>query len=157
MKTLFEILPQVGRLDWIGLRPERMGNLQAVTEAVVIAERGLQGDHKVSGRAGSKRQVTLIQSEHLVAVAGLLHRDRVAPELARRNLAVSGINLLALKGKQFQVGTVLFEFSGPCEPCSRMEFILGPGGFNAMRGHGGITAKVIEGGTIRLGDEVRIA
>ena len=60
-KSLFEILPQVGRLEWIGLRPERMGDPQAVTEAVVVAERGLQGDHKVTGRAGSKRQVTLIQ------------------------------------------------------------------------------------------------
>ncbi len=156
-KTLFEILPQVGRLEWIGLRPERLGELRAVTEVVVVAERGLQGDHKVTGRAGSKRQVTLIQYEHLVAVAGMLHRDRVAPELARRNLVVSGINLLALKGKHFRVGQALFEFSGPCEPCSRMEYNLGPGGFNAMRGHGGITAKVIEGGPIHCGDEVRIA
>lgn len=155
MKTLFEVLPQVGRLEWIGLRPDRMGKLHCVTEATVIAERGLQGDHKSTGRAGSKRQVTLIQQEHLVAVAGMLHRDRVGPEQVRRNLVVSGINLLALKGKQFRLGEVLLEFSGPCEPCSRMEDNLGAGGFNAMRGHGGITAKVIEGGTIRIGDEVR--
>ncbi len=157
LQTLFDILPQVGRLEWIGLRPERMSGLQSVSEATVIAERGLQGDHKVTGRAGSKRQVTLIQHEHLIAVAGLLHRDRVPPELTRRNLVVSGINLLALKGKRFRVGEVLLEFSGPCEPCSRMETNLGPGGFNAMRGHGGITAKVIQGGTIRVGDNVRTA
>ena len=156
LQTLFDILPQVGRLEWIGLRPERMADLQSVSEAVVIADRGLHGDHKVTGRAGSKRQVTLIQYEHLLAVAGLLHRERVPPDVVRRNLVVSGINLLALKGKSFRVGEVLLEFSGPCEPCSRMEWVLGPGGFNAMRGHGGITAKVIEGGTIRVGDDVRI-
>lgn len=155
MKDLFEVLPQVGRLEWIGLRPERMGELLSVTEATVIAERGLQGDHKSTGRPGTERQVTLIQREHLEAVAGMLHRDRVGPEQVRRNLVVSGINLLALKGKPFRVGEVLLEYSGPCEPCARMEYNLGPGGFNAMRGHGGITAKVIEGGLIRIGDEVR--
>lgn len=155
LRTLFEILPQVGRLCWIGLRPARLGPISVVTEAEIVAERGLLGDHRFNGRRGSKRQVTLIQAEHLVALAGLLHRGEVPPELVRRNLVVSGINLLALKGKQFQVGDVLLEFSGPCEPCSRMESVLGPGGYNAMRGHGGITAKVIEGGIIRIGDAVR--
>lgn len=131
-----------------------MGELVSVEEATLVAERGIQGDHKVTGRAGTKRQVTLIQQEHLTAVAGMLHRDEVSPGQTRRNIVVSGINLLALKGKQFRIGQALLEFSGPCEPCSRMEQNLGPGGFNAMRGHGGITAKVIEGGTIRVRDAV---
>lgn len=155
IQTLFNILPQVGRVEWIGVRPERMAELIAVEEATLVEGRGIQGDHKVTGRVGTKRQVTLIQHEHLIAVAGMLHRDEVSPKQTRRNIVVSGINLLALKGKQFRIGTALLEFSGPCEPCSRMEANLGPGGFNAMRGHGGITAKVIEGGVIRLGHELR--
>ena len=155
LQTLFDVLPQVGRIEWIGLRPERMGELVSVEEATLVAERGIQRDHKVTGRARTKRQVTLIQQEHLTAVAGMLHRDEVSPGQTRRNIVVSGINLLALKGKQFRIGQALLEFSGPCEPCSRMEQNLGPGGFNAMRGHGGITAKVIKGATIRVGDDVR--
>ena len=155
LKTVFNILPQVGRLEWIGLRSARLGSISIVNEAEVVAERGISGDHRFEGRRGSKRQVTLIQFEHLSAVAGLLHRADLPPELVRRNLVVSGINLLALKGKQFQVGDVLLEYTGPCEPCTRMESVLGPGGYNAMRGHGGITAKVIEGGTIHVGDLVR--
>lgn len=154
MEKLFDILPQVGRIEWIGLRPERLGELLVVEEALLIADRGIEGDHKVTGRAGTKRQVTLIQQEHLTAVAGMLHRAEISPGQTRRNIVVSGINLLALKGKRFRVGEALLEFSGPCEPCSRMEANLGPGGFNAMRGHGGLTAKVIEGGAIRVGDEV---
>lgn len=126
-----------------------------VDRADLVAERGIEGDRRFNGRRGGERQVTLIQQEHLAAVASMLHRDFVAPGLVRRNLVVSGINLLALKEKQFYVGSVLLEYSGPCEPCSRMESVLGPGGFNAMRGHGGITAKVITGGSIVLGDEVR--
>jgi len=155
ISSLFNVLPQVGRLDAICLRSERMGVVSTVDEAQVMTSCGISGDHRISKKSGGKRQVTLIQAEHLQAVASMLHRESVPPEIIRRNLVVSGINLLALKGKQFYVGEVLLEFSGPCEPCSRMESVLGPGGYNAMRGHGGITAKVIAGGTIRKGDRVR--
>jgi MOSC domain-containing protein YiiM len=74
--------------------------------------------------------------------------------LVRRNLVVSGINLFALREQRFATGTALFEGAGPCEPCSRMEMNLGAGGYNAMRGHGGIIARVLEGGVIRLDEAV---
>lgn len=96
----------------------------------------------------------VVAKSPLVAVAALLGRDAVDPALVRRNLVVSGINLLALHDEQFEIGGVVFEGTGLCEPCSRMEEVLGPGGCDAMRGHGGITARVITGGVIRLGDAV---
>lgn len=142
-----------GRLDWIGLGPARRADVIAVTEAVVRIGTGLDGDHH-SPTGRGKRQVTLIQAEHLPAIASLLSRESVAPELLRRNLVVSGINLLALKDRPFRVGDVLLEGTGHCHPCSRMEETFGPGGYNAVRGHGGITARVLEGGTIRVGDAV---
>ncbi len=67
---------------------------------------------------------------------------------------VSGINLRALKDRRFQVGEAVLEATDDCHPCSRMEAILGPGGYNAVRGHGGITARVVEGGAVRIGDAV---
>lgn len=52
----------------------------------------------------------------------------------RRNIVVSGLNPLALKGKTFRVGGVLLAYTGPCAPCSKMEKLLGPGGYNAITG-----------------------
>lgn len=153
---LMQILPQTGTIRWMGLSSARRSNIVAVEEVLAIAGYGLEGDHHAKRRPDTKRQVTLIQAEHLVAVAGLMQIERLDPALVRRNLVVSGINLLALKGQTFQVGEAIFEGTGSCDPCSRMEENLGPGGYNAMRGHGGLTAKVHTGGKIRLGDEVRL-
>jgi MOSC domain-containing protein YiiM len=111
---------------------------------------GLQGDH-YAGRSG-KRQVTLIQAEHLPAIAHMMNMPSVSPDQLRRNIVVNGLNLLALKNRSFQLGEAVLEYTGACHPCSRMETSLGPGGYNAMRGHGGITARVTHAGRIKLGD-----
>lgn len=140
-----------GRLLWIGLRPERRAPMQSVAEAVLEPGRGVMGD-RWRGAATGARQVTLIAAEHLNAIAAFLGRDAVPPEDLRRNLVISGMNLLALKGRRFRLGAALLECSGECHPCSRMEEVLGPGGYNAVRGHGGITARVIEGNVIRPGN-----
>ncbi len=141
---------QPGRLDWIGVRPARRADVIAV-ETARITEAGLEGDHQA--RPG-KRAVTLIQSEHLPVIAALAGVDTVTPERLRRNLVVSGINLSALRHKEIAIGSAVLSLTGPCAPCSRMEEALGPGGYNAMRGHGGWTAVVVRGGEVSLGDAV---
>ena len=154
LEDLFDTLPHIGKLRWIGIRPERKAPMVELTDVAAIAGRGLQGD-RYSGKNG-KRQVTLIQGEHLTAIASFLGQDNVAPALLRRNLVVTGINLIALKDKQFRVGGALLEYTGLCHPCSAMEATFGAGGYNAVRGHGGITARIIETGIIAVGDLVKI-
>ncbi|MBF6023667.1 MOSC domain-containing protein [Lysobacter niastensis] len=145
-------LPRPGRLEWIGLRPRRDVPMDEVEHALAQAGAGLVGDRYTGG--SGKRGITLIQAEHLPAIAALSGHDAVAPATLRRNLVVSGLPLIALKGRRFRIGEVLLEGTDECDPCSRMEAALGPGGFNAMRGHGGLCARILEGGTIRRGDPV---
>lgn len=152
LQELFNTLPQTGRVRWIGLRPERKAPIISVVSVEAVAGKGLTGDRYNS--KNGKRQVTLIQGEHLTAIASLLGREQIEPELLRRNIVVTGINLIALKDKQFRIGTALLEYTGLCHPCSAMEATFGPGGYNAVRGHGGITARIINSGTIALGDAV---
>ena len=150
---LLETLPQRGVLEMILLRPSREQPMERVASAEVRLGEGLVGD-RFSGRPDSKRQITLFQAENLAVLASLLHRDAIDPAMLRRNLLIRGISLHALSGRQFRIGAVLLQGAAQCHPCSKMEKKLGPGGFNAMRGIGGLCVKIISGGVIRVGDSV---
>ncbi|GAA5514314.1 hypothetical protein Dcar01_03069 [Deinococcus carri] len=178
MHELRTTFPRAGRLEWIGLREARRAPVRPVPEAEVHPLVGLIGDHgkvapprlrALTGEPGEvvapgaaqpipggpgRRQVTLLQAEHLPVIAALAGLEEVRPEALRRNLLIGGIPLLALKNARFRVGEVVLEGTGECHPCSRMEETLGEGGYNAVRGHGGLTARVISGGIIRVGDPV---
>ncbi|MEX0302311.1 MAG: MOSC domain-containing protein [Leisingera sp.] len=136
-----------GRVAWIGVRPGRREDV-LTPEAIDVTSAGLDGDHAKEG----KRAVTLIQAEHFPVIATLAGLEAVRPEQLRRNLMVSGINLAALRKAKLRIGCAVLQISGPCPPCSRMEEVLGHGGYNAMRGHGGWYAEVLEPGRVALGD-----
>jgi MOSC domain-containing protein YiiM len=142
----------VGVVSRLLIRPARREAVKRVKEVEAIAGKGLKGDRY---RSNGSRQVTLIQAEHLDVIGSVLKKV-VDPDLTRRNLVIAGINLLSLKGRRFRIGEAVLEYSGECHPCSRMEENLGEGGYNAMRGHGGITARVVTSGLIREGDPVTV-
>ena len=155
MQQLLSTLPQHGELVWIGARPARNQAMLELDTAEVGPGQGLLAD-RFSGSEKSKRQITLFQQEHLAVIASLLHQSQIDPALLRRNLGVRGINLLALKNRIFRIGEVRLEGTGLCHPCSKMESALGPGGYNALRGHGGLTARILGAGRISLGDTVAL-
>lgn len=152
MLTLAELTARharPGRIEAILIRPARLAPPERVAEAI-LGEGGLAGDHARPG----KRAVTLIQAEYLQVIAALAGLAAVDAEQLRRNLVVSGLNLAALRGKRLRVGEAELEITGPCAPCSRMEAALGPGGYTAMRGHGGWCARVLAPGPLAVGCRV---
>lgn len=186
LRDLTRRFPHPGRLEAILLRPARGAPIVRVDSAEAIQHLGLAGDRSVierndrPGRAAStpsKRQITLIQAEHLPVIAALCGWARprdtdpaehpatsLDPALLRRNLVIAGLNLIAARSLfadqplHLHIGSeVVLAITGPCDPCSKMETVLGAGGYNAMRGHGGMTARVISGGMLRVGDEVDCA
>ncbi len=138
-----------GRVEAIYLRPARREDVISV-DAAELTFTGLAGDHAAEG----KRALTLIQAEHLPVVAALAGRAHVDAGDLRRNIVVSGLNLLAFRKARLRIGGAEIEVTGPCPPCSRMEEALGHGGYTAMRGHGGVYAAVLQLGRIHVGDSV---
>lgn len=150
LRRLLDAPVRPGRVVWIATRPARHAPMVLDAAGELEPSAGLVGDH-YAGRSGS-RQVSLIGTENLDAIGAFLGTGAADPALLRRNIVTSGINLLALKGRRFRLGGAVLAYAGDCHPCSRMETLLGPGGYNAMRGHGGILARVLQAGRFEIGD-----
>ncbi|AFK04362.1 MOSC domain containing protein [Emticicia oligotrophica DSM 17448] len=156
INELMQTFPHDGKVEWLSFRPgpTSRGEIVVVDEISVSEKQGIEGD-RYRG-SNKKRQVTIIQAEHIEAVSKILKKENIDPSLLRRNIVVSGLNLLALNNLEFKIGDAILKMTGYCHPCSRMEQNLGTGGYNAMRGHGGITCMVIKSGKIKIGDAVSL-
>lgn len=143
-----------GKLEWIGLRSERRGEVVVVEQAEAVVDLGLVGDHRMKKTPGSARQVTLISREYIESICRHTGHAAIDPRLLRRNLVISGLNMNLLRYQRLQIGEAILETNALCHPCSRMDEALGAGGTAAMFGYGGLCAKVVQGGLMHLGDAV---
>jgi MOSC domain-containing protein YiiM len=121
--------------------------MKAVDQATAVANRGFEGCRH--GRAGSKRQVLLVDSETL-AKFGL------EPGMVRENITTVGLNVGRIEPRQrLAIGGALLEVTAPCEPCHRMDDIR-MGLQEALKDRRGVLCRVIEGGRISRGDVIEI-
>jgi len=121
-----------------------------VSEANFIARRGIEGNADIGGR----RQITVISSERWRELTEAL--GDIDPARRRANVLVSGIELEASRGRVLQIGGARLRVNGETRPCRALDYAL-PGLQRALdpRWGGGLYAEVIDGATIRVGDEVR--
>jgi MOSC domain-containing protein YiiM len=145
-----------GRLEWIGLRPAHKQPMIEVNQTNAIVGLGLEGDHRCEKTPGSARQVTLISQEYIHQLTAKINLEKINPALLRRNLVISGMDMDLLRFQQLKIGDVILETSALCHPCSRIDKALGQGATQAMMGLGGLCAKILQGGIIRVGDKVEL-
>ncbi len=80
----------------------------------------------------------------------------LAPEASRRNVLVRGVPLNDLIKQRFWVGEVEMEGIRLCQPCKYLARIADePGVLPGLVNRGGLRARVLGEGVIRVGDTVR--
>ena len=122
-----------------------------VPEVRLLAGRGIEGDRYCDFKDDYKGQVTFFASEvyeRLCAQFGI--RDK-SPDIFRRNIITEGVDLNALIGTEFEVQGVRFLGTQECAPCHWMNTVFAEGAEEALKGHGGLRAKILNDGVLRVG------
>jgi MOSC domain-containing protein YiiM len=136
--------------------------MQTIDEAMAIAGSGLDGD-RYANKSGfysdtptvdGARELTLIAEEAIAAVVAHTTIPFSAIE-SRRNILTSGIDLDSLIGKRFALGGAVCEGVRSCPPCNHLESLIEKAVMRPLARSGGIRARIVQGGVIRIGDDIR--
>lgn len=150
-----------GTLVGIFIAPAARAAMISVAEVCAVPGRGLEGDRyfhaagTFSPKHAPDAELTLIESEAIEALA----RERsiaLTPADSRRNLVTRGVSLNDLVGREFMVGDVRVLGDRLCEPCSHLRRLTGERELvEALRHRGGLRARILAKGTLRVGDPIR--
>ena len=122
----------------------------AVNEIECVAGKGLFGDRFFGFKENYKGQVTFFAAEVFDDVCQKLGASGKSPGVTRRNVITRGVDLNSLVGKTFQVQGVEFEGVAECSPCHWMNHAIAPGAEAALHGRGGLRARVLTDGVLRV-------
>jgi MOSC domain-containing protein YiiM len=146
-----------GRVTRIFIGPEESGSIQEIAEVEAVAGKGLRGDRYFDdGHDGHDpaREVTLFSAEGLEVGRADSGLDITAEDM-RRNLMTEGVVLADLLGRRFSAGEVVLEGLEENPPCAHLQRLAGKPLLKPLIGKAGIRARIVTGGTIRTGDEIR--
>lgn len=155
-------IPSIGQVEAIHIVAAAAAEMLSVLEAQSIAGRGLAGDRyaAASGTFSNwpkDHEFTLIEAEAIDAMnqqPGIA----LAPGATRRNITTRGVSLNNWVGKEFTIGQTLCRATRLCPPCAHLQKLLGIETLvHIMEGRGGLRAQIISGGTIRVGDAIKLS
>jgi len=151
----------LGSVASIHLHPAEPGApLQSVEAVEVLEAKGIVGDTRYFGRLSrdtgqpTRRQVTLIEREQIAEHAAALGMPPIAPGAVRSNIETTGINLIALLGREVQIGEAVLSLYAPRDPCAKMDALCHGLRARMMNQRQGVLAEVVRSGKIRVGDAV---
>jgi MOSC domain-containing protein YiiM len=149
-------VPGGGTIQHIFIAPGRGEPAGSLSEVEALADCGLRGDRytDLALRRSPDYQVTLIESEQILAFAEALKLP-LEPHESRRNLVTVGMNLNDLCQKRFFVGEAELEGLELCEPCATFAKYTHPEVVRFFVHRGGLRARILRGGIIRVGDIVK--
>ena len=129
--------------------PAGVSPIVEVPEIECVAGRGIRGDRYFDHKPDYKGQITFFEIEthrHLCDEFAVFDKG---PEVYRRNVIVEGQDLNELIGREFEIQGVRFLGTEESKPCLWMNEAFAPGAEKAMRGKGGLRAKIFTDGILR--------
>jgi MOSC domain-containing protein YiiM len=152
-----------GHVASLHLHPAESGAaLQSVESVEMVEEKGVAGDARFFGRLSRdtgqprRRQVTLIEREQIAEHATVLGLPAIAPGAVRSNIETTGINLIALLGREIEIGEAVLRLYAPRDPCAKMDAICQGLRARMMDQRQGVLAEVVRSGAVRVGDTILI-
>lgn len=149
-----------GVVESIYVTGEGSASMERVDEVRTIEGCGIEGDRYCEGTGywtnfGDVCEITLISSEDLEHIERELGIS-VGNGEHRRNIVTSGVSFKDLRGKRFRIGEAVLEYDRPRPPCRHVQDLTEPGMTRALKGRGGICARVVQAGRIRARDAIEI-
>ena len=151
----------LGHVASLHLHPAESGApLRAVEIVEVVEGKGISGDARYFGRLSrdlgqpTRRQVSLIEREQIAEHARALGLPAIAPGAVRSNIETAGVNLIALLGREIEIGEAVLRVYAPRDPCAKMDAICQGLRARMMDQRQGVMAEVVRSGRVRVGDAI---